>query len=339
MMRDIAQDHEQPVKARLRHLRLGESWPRFNGDQSRLPLWQRDEWLALLREHCLASHDVLLAETDDCRWPLLAGRDLGALANYYSFAWAPVGSDIEAWIAIAEALRSSHATMTLGPVPAEGGIADRLDAALRCGGWRTIMQPTGMNHWVDVEDRRFAAWWAERPGALRSTVRRKGKKGDVDCQIHRAWDAALWRDYETVYQSSWKPAEGFPGFLRAMAQAAAERGALRLGVARIEGRAVAVQFWTVEAGIASIHKLAHLEGVEAWSPGTLLTHRMYEAAFDVDRVRRIDFGTGDDGYKRDWMERSAPLMTIRAFNPAAVSAWPRWARASMSRLAARASHR
>src|SRR3546814_7983792 len=80
-----------------------------------------------------------------------------------------------------------------------------------------------------------------------------------------------------------------------------------MGLARIEGAPVAAQYWTVEDGTAFIHKLAHVEDSLKASPGTLLSAALFRHVIAVDRVARVDFGTGNDAYKRDWMNRHEPL--------------------------------
>src|SRR3546814_4203922 len=79
-----------------------------------------------------------------------------------------------------------------------------------------------------------------------------------------------------------------------------------MGVARIAGEPVAAQYWTVEDGTAFIHKLAHVEDSPKASPGTLLSAALFRHVIEVDRVARVDFGTGNDAYKRDWMNRNEP---------------------------------
>ncbi len=95
-----------------------------------------------------------------------------------------------------------------------------------------------------------------------------------------------WADYEAVYRASWKPEEGSFPFLRALAEQEGAAGTLRLGVARKDGRPVAVQLWLVENGEATIHKLAYAEDAKAMSPGTLLGMAMFRRALDEDRVAR-----------------------------------------------------
>ena len=85
---------------------------------------------------------------------------------------------------------------------------------------------------------------------------------------------------------------------------------------------MAAQFWTVENGVALIHKLAHDERHLAASPGTLLSAALFQHVIDVDKVGEIDFGTGSDGYKREWMEAVRPRYRLDLFWPGHVANWP-----------------
>jgi CelD/BcsL family acetyltransferase involved in cellulose biosynthesis len=149
---------------------------------------------------------------------------------------------------------------------------------------------------------------------LRSTLKRKAGKAVFETQIFDRFDDSAWADYEAVYADSWKPEEGSPAFLRAMAEAEGAAGCVRIGICRIDGVAVAAQFWTVENGVAYIHKLAHRISAHELSPGTILSAALFRHVIDVDRVGSIDFGTGNDAYKADWMDASAPLDRVIAYN-------------------------
>lgn len=322
---------------------------KISGADLTQPLFVRDSWFDRLRAGCFAGLSAVTVEGRSgktrCRLRLLetAPGRLTALANWYSFRWLPQieGADIEtAADAMTSAFRSArvHAyRLTLSPVPAECGYIDNISTALRRAGWTTGTVLVSRSHWLETNGRSFAEWWANRPGRLRSTVQRKGKKGLVACFIHQQFSDALWDEYEAVYAASWKGAEGNPQFLRAWARKAASEGALRLGIARIDGRAVAVQFWTLDAGTAHIHKLAQISDaeIEARSPGTLLSHAMFAHAFDIDHAHRIDFGTGDDGYKRDWMEQSGDLFTITAVDLRQPRGWWSLVRDGLTRVAGR----
>ena len=248
---------------------------------------------------------------------------LSALANWYSFAIRPLyrgESDRAAALrALFASLRPHAVRLTLYPVP--DADRDGVAAALHSAGWWVTGEAAGDRHWLDLAGLDHDAWWASRPGALRSTVQRKAKKGVVDMAIRTTFDAADWAAYEAIYAASWKPEEGDPALLRAFAQGESARGTYRLGLARIDGAPVAAQYWTVEDGTAFIHKLAHVEDKVKASPGTLLSAALFRHVMAVDGVRRVDFGTGDDAYKRDWMNRHEPLWRIEAFNPSRIAAW------------------
>src|SRR3546814_5740787 len=105
-------------------------------------------------------------------------------------------------------------------------------------------------------------------------------KFPVDLEIHDRFSTAIWKDYEAVYENSWKPEEGSLSFLRAIAEHEGEAGHLRMGIARSDVLPVAAQLWTVEIGVEIIHKLAHREDAGAGSPGTLLSHAQIGRAPD-----------------------------------------------------------
>ena len=247
--------------------------------------------------------------------------DVAGLTNWYSFTIRPLytgdGDRGAALRALFQNLRRTAAQLTLYPVAAP----DEITAALRAAGWWAKTTPAGDRHWLDLGDMDHDAWWADRPGALRNTVQRKAKKGIVDIQLLTEFDDGSWAAYEQIYAASWKPDEGHPALLRAFAEAEGARGHLRMGIARIDGIPVAAQYWTVEDGTAFIHKLAHVEDSLKASPGTLLSAALFRHVITIDGVKRVDFGTGNDGYKGDWMNRHDPLWRIEAFNPSRVAAW------------------
>ena len=180
-----------------------------------------------------------------------------------------------------------------------------------------------------VGGRSYAEFLSNRPGPLRTTLKRKA--GKVSCTIHYAVTDDIWAAYQAVYVASWKPGEGSPAFLKRFARAEAAAGRLRLGIAEIEGQPVAAQLWTIEAGTAFIHKLAHREDAKAHSPGTVLAAALFAEAIDRDGAAWIDFGTGDDPYKRDWMDDIRPRYRIDALRPGAPRAWPALAKALLRR--------
>jgi hypothetical protein len=260
-----------------------------------------------------------------------------AYAVYYSLRFDAIGDrggDVMTSLAAA-VQRKGVARIELAPVAAPSV----LRKAFRRAGWLVFTTPKTGNWRIATEGMDFATYWAGRPAQLRNTAKRRAKTAGLDIRIHDRFDESAWADYEAVYRQSWKPEEGSFPFLRALARQEGEAGTLRLGVARKDGRPVAVQLWLVENGEATIHKLAYVEGAKAMSPGTLLGMEMFRRALDEDRVRAIDYGTGDDAYKKDWMAERRVLWRIEAYNPKTLRGLAGAARAAASALVRRARSR
>lgn len=343
------------MKVRVYHAELGEAQahPRLqrlmtrangnqaNGEQSSAGgPFDRADWLALLARECLAPARPLLAVAQDDQsilaLPLIArppGTPVGlaACANWYSFWAGPLHDDPERAPALLTALArvlAPHGLLDFAPLSTAD--ARLLARAFRSAGWLTEVSPAHTNRFLRLDGHSFDQWWAQRPGALRATVRRKQAR--VSCRIATTFDSADWAAYEAIYAASWKPSEASPAFLRAFAQAESQAGGLRLGLAEVDGEPVAAQFWTVEAGRAFIHKLAHRDDARDASPGTVLTHAMMHHVITRDGVSEVDFGTGDDPYKADWMDQTRPRWRLRACHPGVRRAWPALPR-TLARLA------
>lgn len=305
-------------------------------------LFDRLDWFESLHGHCFAKVPVrILQAIEGCAeaWMFLlapAERRLSALANWYSFSWAPVylgdpDAPTQARLVevLADHLFKCATQIDLYPV-ADG--ADLLLDAFRRSGWFAVRRPMGGRHLLDVGGRDFASYWADRPSRLRNQVQRKARAERFTIEIGETISDALWRDYIAVHASSWKQPEPGLAFLRDLAEREAAAGTLRLGFARLNGQPVATQLWTVENGVALIHKLSHDRAFDGASPGTLLSHAMFARAIDADHVRMIDYGTGDNAYKTEWMDRRETLYRLDFFNPRFASAWLPAARTAISAL-------
>ncbi|MBO9499668.1 MAG: GNAT family N-acetyltransferase [Novosphingobium sp.] len=300
--------------------------------------FDRSEWFTLLAEEGGLEPVIVSAQNSKqaAALPLMRARDaLVPLANWYNFTWralATPGADRESLlVAIAAKLKDQGDRLLLWPVPDEDLSATAIAAAFRSAGWAVIREPCDTNHILRIDGRSYEEYLAGRPGPLRTTLKRKAKK--IAVTIADSFDPKAWRDYEAVYQSSWKPSEGKPAMLRRFAEQEGAAGRLRLGIARHDGRAVAAQFWTVEDGTAFIHKLAHTEGTEQLSAGTVLTAALFERVIDTDKVELVDFGTGDDPYKNLWMEETRPRYRLECLLPGRPANWLRLAKAGLRKLA------
>jgi hypothetical protein len=290
----------------------------------------RREWFALLEGHeGEPFHAVAQDASGTVLLPLRRkGRRLESLINWYAFTWRPVVTPYASLdgltIALARDLRRKTSHIVLDRVPDEDGSARQLERAFRRSGWSVFREPCDTNCFLPVAGRSYADYLAGRPGTLRTTLMRKAKK--VDVAIMTSFDDDIWGSYEAIYAESWKPEEGDPALLRAFAEAEGAAGRIRLAVARYEGEAIAAQFWTVEGGTAYIHKLAHCESRKELSPGTTLTAALMERVIDSDGVEFVDFGTGNDAYKRDWMEHERPRYRLQCWRKGDLRNWPAMAK-------------
>jgi Acetyltransferase (GNAT) domain len=313
-------------------------------------LFDRQDWFARVEKH-LPSHVPIIARAASegalC-WLMLArqGGRAEALANWYSMAFRAVFAGdpsapakhlmLTAMARRLARMRPSLSRITLSPVPRADGSAALIARAFQKSGWFVEVSQSSTSWTANVSGLSFNDYWAARPGQLRSTLKRKVGKAAFETRIFDRFDAEAWADYEAVYADSWKPEEGAPAFLRAMAEAEGAAGCLRIGICRIDGVAVAAQFWTVENGVAYIHKLAHRTSAHDLSPGTILSAALFRHVIDVDHVSIIDFGTGDDPYKADWMDESAPLDRVTAYNLRTADGLAGAAKAKLSGLVRRA---
>ena len=295
----------------------------------------RAEWFALL-ERAGKRPFVALARsgTEALALPLANGdQGLEGLTNWYAFTWSDLTTPEASADLLAQVVRDLSGRtprVVLAKLPDEDGTATRLERAFRAAGWFVRREVCDTNHVLPVAGRRFAEYLDARPGVLRTTLKRKAKK--VEVEVLTEFRERAWAAYEAIYAESWKPEEGDPDLLRAFAEAEGAAGRLRLGLARHDGRPVAAQFWTVEDGTAWIHKLAHLESARPLSAGTTLTAALLEHVIDADRVACVDFGTGDDPYKRDWMEQVRLRYRLTCWRPGDPRNWPAIARAALRQL-------
>jgi len=200
------------------------------------------------------------------------------------------------------------------------------------GGYRTRDYFCWGNWREDTRNRAFEDYLAARPSSLLHTWKRKhasvGKSLQAETLMYAPGDPIepFIAAYEQVYGQSWKEPEPFPRFIPELIGFAAEIGALRLGVLKLDGKVAAAQFWIVWREKALLCTLAFADGFRAYSPGTLLTMQMLQAIFEQDRPDAIDFGRGDDPYKKLWVSERHERWGIEAVNTRTIRGMLRAAR-------------
>jgi CelD/BcsL family acetyltransferase involved in cellulose biosynthesis len=169
----------------------------------------------------------------------------------------------------------------------------------------------------------FEDYWSRRPKRLRETVRRQSRRmakagAKIDI-LHTPADleagAAL---YGNIYSQSGKCSEPHAGFIDEMIRNLSLTGDVHLGLLWLGGQPVAAQIWLVRERQATIFKLAHRLAYSAFSPGTVLTHEMFSQLVPGLGLKRMDFGRGDDMYKRDWLQSRTFRRGMVACNPSSL---------------------
>jgi hypothetical protein len=257
-------------------------------------------------------------------------RTLRSLTNFYSCRYASLLQEPSQPAAIAAVIdrlvaeRPKWDMIDLDSLDHDGSDFAALSQAFRSHGWPT-QSYFHFGNWFETTAGMTAAdYFAARPGQLRNTLKRHANKlaksASSAFRIFTREDEAEEAIglYEQVYAQSWKGSEPFPAFAATLISATAALGCLRLGVMTIDQVPAAAQIWIVWNGKATIFKLAHDERFTALSPGSLLTRHVMEQVLSEGNLREVDFGRGDDPYKRLWLPRRRERWGLVAFNPTTV---------------------
>ena len=250
----------------------------------------------------------------------LAGRKLEALSNYYSSLFMPLVASADCLQAIFDEIaRERWDSVDLHPMAQDSPLFGGPETALKRSGMSVQPYYCFGNWYLKVDGRSYRDYSNALSSKLKNTLKRKGKQFSAMAsrmEIITGIDGVdnAIAAYQKVYDSSWKIREPHPGFMPGLIRLCAEHGWLRLGLAYLGEEPIAAQLWIVKDGIASIYKLAYDERFSRLSAGSLLTARLMEHVIDVDRVSEVDYLTGDDDYKKDWMSSRRERWGIIAYN-------------------------
>lgn len=273
-------------------------------------------------EHVLGALPVLAFHSDNTSTPKIR-----PLSNYYSSVYEPIlfcdeSQRSEVINDLLEKLKSGFSwdLFHFGPLSKDGDsfsiiqqVAPKLGLLVKPYFW--------YENWVlDVANRSFSEYEASLPSQLKNTLRRKYKKlaAKFDYKFEIISDEQKMEQavsqFEKVYSASWKKPEGIPEFIREFTLEASKLGWSRMGLLYADGDVCAAQLWYIKDGVASIFKLAHDERYKDYSPGSLLTYEMLKYAITVERVKKVDFLIGGDGYKKDWGFKMQERWGLAIFN-------------------------
>jgi len=197
--------------------------------------------------------------------------------------------------------------LLLEPVASDDNRINSLQRALETAGFRCETIFRDYNWIYRLHGQSYEAYMAERPARLRNTISRKKRK----LEREHGYSIRLFigddvprgmPDYYAVYHASWKQNEfRNAGLMDSVVQGFSKAGWSRLAILYIKEQPVAAQIWFVHQGKASIFRLAYDKAWRSYSTGSILTSFLMEYVIDTDRVEEIDFLSGNDAYKQDWM--------------------------------------
>lgn len=275
----------------------------------------------------------------DRRSPLLA------LSNYYSSLFEPVflghlGEDVD-WSELTRQIKRlpGASVIRLQPLDADGIFIRGMESGLRACGYSVDRFFCFGNWYLPCKAGTFDAYWQQRPAKLRNTVERAKRRLDrshvwqveILTEASPALEAGV-AAYQRVYDQSWKEPEPNPDFMPGLIRMSARHGTLRLGLLRLDGEVVAAQVWIVAAGKANIYKLAYQSGFERFSVGSVLTAALMQHVMDVDGVQEVDYLTGDDAYKQDWMSHRRERVGLIAFDRSRLGGLIAWVKHRAGKL-------
>lgn len=246
-----------------------------------------------------------------------------ALTNLYSSLYTLLLAEEEQQ-AIIECLarglsQPPFSSLRLEPIAEDDGNMQGLQQAMESSG-ASCHRTFRFYNWIHrPQGETFHNYMAARPARVRNSIARKERKLEREhgYTIRLFTDDDLQQglvDYNTVYAKSWKANEQYGDFIEGLANILSAQGWLRLAILYIDDTPVAAQFWFVVHGKASIFKLAYDKEWKHYSPGSILTKYLMAHVIDNDKVDEIDFLTGNDAYKQDWMSERRERVALYCIN-------------------------
>lgn len=314
----------------------------FSAAEQQLGVFFSADWFvnldkAVLREH--GSLRLYVVEVSGSGAPVLAlpmyaprkagiagRRTLSAFTNYYTCLFGPIqqqAAGSEDWQLLADFIANESPrwdAIDLHPLDPESPPYQAIQAALRRSGMAVQPYFCFGNWYLDVANRSYRQYFDSLPAKVRNTVKRKSaqlqREGEVSIRLlseASQADEAI-SAFTQVYAASWKSPEPYQEFMPGLIRLCAAKGWLRMAVACLGDRPIAAQMWIVSGKVAAIYKLAYDEKFARLSIGSILTSRLFEYVIDVDKVREVDYLTGDEPYKKDWTPSRRERWGLAAYN-------------------------
>ncbi|HUA75959.1 MAG TPA: GNAT family N-acetyltransferase [Solirubrobacteraceae bacterium] len=270
-----------------------------------------------------------------CTCIVRAGRGrLASTTNSHSPDWELLAADDASRRELARALITKGAArVQLQGMLQDGPGAAALVDELAAGGYRTVREPGPFCPWLSLP-----GTWEELSaaisGSLRSQVRRRRKmlerEGELRFRVG-GQGAELERDLESflrIEASGWKGRDGTAilsrpetaRLYREFAQAAAERGWLRLYFLELDGATIAADYDCAFGGTSYFMKTGFDERHARLSPGLVLRAEVLRSSIE-EGLTGYDFLGEPDTYKTRWTAERRPRLALWAYRREALGGY------------------
>jgi Acetyltransferase (GNAT) domain len=261
---------------------------------------------------------------EDGKFHRIRARIVRVIGNIYS----PITSPVVRWDAglapvdffVQQGLTTLSWDVLLAPeLPLEYSGPSELHVALLRAGYRSSLVESAGNWIYFCPGINAATYHSRLHPKLRNETRRYPKRLAAEGRLtFHCIGSELAPEhieaYRQVYSRSWKEPEIDADYHPALMRMGAELGWLRLGLLYLDERPIAALFWLLRGRRCYALKIAYDEAYRAFAPGNVLMWFMIERLMDVDHLEFIDFGKGDDAYKRNWSNRRRQRLAIQCFS-------------------------
>jgi CelD/BcsL family acetyltransferase involved in cellulose biosynthesis len=196
-----------------------------------------------------------------------------------------------------------------------------LAAAFRARGMLVQSFRNYDNYYADVRSLTVEGYLAQRSRQTRyfigRHVRRLARSGRGRFELIKEGPdlRSAFVDYALVDLQSWKDQEPYADCITDILPLAASAGVLRLGLLYVDDAPAAAQIWIVSGGCATLLRLHHAKKFAKLSVGVVLTFEMIRHMLTAEKLSEIDFGPGDDAFKRKWFSQHRERAGLLVFNP------------------------
>jgi CelD/BcsL family acetyltransferase involved in cellulose biosynthesis len=211
----------------------------------------------------------------------------------------------------------------ISPLDPNGSCYDFLVAAFRKHKKHVSPYFLYGNWFLEVYQYNYQNYLESRPSQLRNTLKRKANKlknNDLKYCVYKTPDEVNTNleSFIDLYNNSWKKPEPYPYFIPDLVNKFSKEGWVKLGMIYINSEIAASQLWFIIRNTAYIYKICQNPKFDSCSPGSLLTAYLIEHTLIHDKVIKVDFLTGDEPFKKNWMSHRNERWGLQIANPKTV---------------------